>query len=681
ADDDFSDGTDEIYGVERIVFADTELTFETKIQSVDADGDGIADIASVTGTMQDDVLFGTELDEIFNGQGGNDAIFGRVGNDLFEDSGADGNDLYVGGGGEDRLSVALSANAYNVAQTFIGFDDQGQVVRDEGADIVFFDTAESVTAGATAKAAVKLTNKSNDEIDVVSGVEYVDFNGDLTALSISVGRAKFAADRTLKQIDVFGTLGDDTISADALAASGNYTTEAATAIMAADNFIFGGRGVDVIEAGAGNDQIILDTTTANGTSDTVIGGDGIDRVDLAGNLSSWTFGTVDVEGVTYDTATNGNQSIRMKDVEAVSFDDEILNLVVTSIEIDRNADGEADGYQIGGTLNGDTLISNEGDLRDILKGGAGDDIVVGQAGDDIIIEGAGNDVIVGGDGFDTVSYNNAAADTSITAGGYVLRNVSTSDFVSSFADAPSYVGEADVTASLAPQVYAVVEDTYLAVVASDFDADNNADTVDAVHVDTNRDGEADSYFADLNNDGTADQFAQGSDTDGFDAASMTLRQITLAYEQADGSAKLFYEDVVSEKVFSATTGNNTDTLIGVELVEFADKALDLQPTASDTSSFSAAAGIVQTREIEGTGFADVIDIEALDEVLTLGDENDIVRVGSNGGVDMITDFDAKNDIDTYYAIVGNDFNPDSNDETADKVSVDIDGDNSADGPF
>ena len=70
--------------------------------------------------MQDDVLIGTQLDEIFSGQGGNDVIFGRVGNDLFEDSGADGNDLYVGGGGEDRLSVALSADAYNVAQTFIG---------------------------------------------------------------------------------------------------------------------------------------------------------------------------------------------------------------------------------------------------------------------------------------------------------------------------------------------------------------------------------------------------------------------------------------------------------------------------------------------------------------------------------------------------------------------------------
>ena len=146
-----------------------------------------------------------------------------------------------------------------------------------------------------------------------------------------------------------------------------------------------------------------------------------------------------------------------------------------------------------------------------------------------------------------------------------------------------------------------------------------------MHVDTDRDGEADSYFADLNNDGAADQFAQGSDTDGFDAASMTLRQITLAYEQVNGSPSCSMK-MLSEKVFSAATGSDTDTLIGVELIEFADKALDLQPSASDTSSFSAATGIVQTREIEGTGFADVIDIEALDEVLTLGGGNDIVRV-------------------------------------------------------
>ena len=147
-------------------------------------------------------------------------------------------------------------------------------------------------------------------------------------------------------------------------------------------------------------------------------------------------------------------------------------------------------------------------------------------------------------------------------------------------------------------MYAVVEDTYLAVVASDFDADNNADTVDAVHVDTDRDGEADSYFADLNNDGAADQFVQGSDTDGFDAASMTLRQITLASEQVNGSAKLFYEDVVAEKVFSTVTGSDADTLIGVELIEFADEALDLQPSASDTSSFSAAAALFRPAKLK-----------------------------------------------------------------------------------
>ena len=44
---------------------------------------------------------------------------------------------------------------------------------------------------------------NNGEVDVVAGVEYVDFNGDLIALNVSVGRAKFANDGSLSQIDVF----------------------------------------------------------------------------------------------------------------------------------------------------------------------------------------------------------------------------------------------------------------------------------------------------------------------------------------------------------------------------------------------------------------------------------------------------------------------------------------------
>ena len=100
-----------------------------------------------------------------------------------------------------------------------------------------------------------------------------------------------------------------------------------------------------------------------------------------------------------------------------------------------------------------------------------------------------------------------------------------------------------------------------------------------------------------------------------------------------------------------------------------------------TSSFSAAAGIVQTREIEGTGFADVIDIEALDEVLTLGGGNDILRVGPDSGSDMIADFDVKSDVSTNYASVESDFDPDNDTDTADKVAVDIDGDGQTDGTF
>ena len=675
SDDEYSDGLDEIHGVERIVFADTELTFEAKIESIDADGDGIADIASITGTNQDDLLYGTELDEVFAGEAGNDEIFGRAGNDTFEDSGSDGNDLYFGGGGEDRLSLGLGSSNYSVDQTFIASGAQGEIIRDSSGNIIFFDSIEDVTDGASARAAVTLTNNNNGEVDVVAGVEYVDFNGDLTALNVSVGRAKFANDGSLSQIDVFGTLGDDTINAESLAASGAFAEEAANAIMAADNFIFGGRGTDEINAGAGNDQIILDTSLdSGGASDIVNGGSGVDRVDLAGSQSEWTKSSETLNGVTYDKFSKNSHSILLSEVEAVSFDDETLNLIVTSIDIDRNSDGAVDGYQISGTPDDDDVVANAGGLQDILKGGAGDDLIVGLGGNDNVIEGAGDDFIMGGSGFDTVSYADLAANSAISGAGFVLRNLSDNKLVGSYESEPAYLNEADVVSSSLPMIFSSIETSYVALVAEDFDADNSAETSDLLHVDTDWDGETDSYFADLNNDGHADLFADGSDTEAFDAASMALRKVTLAKVNADSDPKIFYENVASEKVFSVVNSENTDLIIGVELVEFSDKAVSMLPSISEQSSFSGAAGIVQTREVLGTGFADVINVEAIDEVLHLGEGNDFVRLGSDSGMDTITDFDVKSDVVTNYASVDAAFDPDNNTETADLVSIDVDGD-------
>jgi hypothetical protein len=155
---------------------------------------------------------------------------------------------------------------------------------------------------------------------------------------------------------------------------------------------------------------------------------------------------------------------------------------------------------------------------------------------------------------------------------------------------------------------------------------------------------------------------------------MALRKVTLAKVNADSNLKIFYENVASEKVFSVVNSENTDLIIGVELVEFSNKAVSMLPSISEQSSFSVAAGIVQTREVLGTGFADVINVEAIDEVLHLGEGNDFVRLGSDSGMDTITDFDVKSDVVTNYASVDAAFDPDNNTETADLVSIDVDGD-------
>ena len=58
-------------------------------------------MAEITGTPEDDFLFGADEDDTIRGLGGNDFILGNGGNDLLD--GGDDNDQLAGGGGDDVL--------------------------------------------------------------------------------------------------------------------------------------------------------------------------------------------------------------------------------------------------------------------------------------------------------------------------------------------------------------------------------------------------------------------------------------------------------------------------------------------------------------------------------------------------------------------------------------------------
>jgi Ca2+-binding RTX toxin-like protein len=122
-----------------------------------------------------------------------------------------------------------------------------------------------------------------------------------------------------------------------------------------------------------DDTLIWDDPSTN----TFVGGDGIDTVDASAETSAQT--------INLDT-----------------LDDGIVPLGPFSADSLENAIGGAGS---------DTLTGN--DLRNSLTGNDGDDILNGAAGNDTLFGNAGNDTFTGGTGADRVSFASSPADVNV----------------------------------------------------------------------------------------------------------------------------------------------------------------------------------------------------------------------------------------------------------------------------
>lgn len=103
----------------------------------DAQGDTLANIENVTGSIYDDTLSGDDADNILDALGGNNILEGRGGNDVLVSG--DGNDILDGGAGEDNLSGGggndvLRGGADN--DVLAGLDGDDQLYGDDGDDIL-----------------------------------------------------------------------------------------------------------------------------------------------------------------------------------------------------------------------------------------------------------------------------------------------------------------------------------------------------------------------------------------------------------------------------------------------------------------------------------------------------------------------------------------------------------------
>ena len=391
---------------------------------VASDGDTLADIENVSGTVFDDVITGDEYGNSLTGLAGADTLDGGKGNDLLQGNdgedrliGGAGNDILVGGAGVDTLEGGddLDTVSYNdgrdsgvTVNLSTGANTDNDVIRDienvagsNFKDVLTGDDNNNALTGfagddtlSGGKGNDTLTGGlGNDVLDGGEGVDtasFADLSGNIHA-NLTSGRSS-DGDRLSNIENLVTGAGDDQLIGD----SGNNALSGG----AGNDVLLGLGGQDVLNGGAGDDEL------QGGTGDDILVGaggkdllDGGEGSDTASYVTENVALTIDLESGANST---GDTLIDIENVEASSKNDQLS--------------GNALANSLYG-LDGDDRLNGR-DGNDRLFGGDGIDLLEGGDGNDLLSGGNGADVIRGGRGTDAVTYeaNDAAVTVDLVAG-------------------------------------------------------------------------------------------------------------------------------------------------------------------------------------------------------------------------------------------------------------------------
>jgi Ca2+-binding RTX toxin-like protein len=303
---------------------------------------------------------GNDLDNIINGNVGNDSLYGGAGNDSLY--GGLGMDTLYGGAGNDALFGRYCDDTYYV-------DDAGDIITeytDEGADTVI--SSITCTLGDNVE---NLTLTGDDAINGTGN----DLNNNIYGND---------ADNALS-----GNEGNDTLDG----SSGNDTLD-------------GGSGADTMYGGSDNDTYYVD--------------DAGDVITESPRPLLFEKGGTDTiySSVTYTLGVN-LENLTLTGTDAINGIGNDLNNIIIGNEADNVLFGlEGNDTLWGGTGN-NVMYGNEG--NDVLIGDSENELLCGDAGDDIMIGVGGNDTLMGGEGSDTyqfsIGYGSDIIDDTGAAGG------------------------------------------------------------------------------------------------------------------------------------------------------------------------------------------------------------------------------------------------------------------------
>lgn len=342
-----SEGSDKLYDVEFIEFADGIFDESTQIF------DSFINI--INGTSGHDIMTGTIGDDLIYGHAGNDTIHALAGNDTIY--GGDNPDRIYGGAGDD---VAYGGSGNDVFYDEGGDDDyyDGEV----GGDWVIyryssFAVTANLTTGFVDDDEDGLADDTFVSIENLGGSDYDD------TLYGNNSNNKFEAYQGNDLIYAYG--GNDQIT-----------------VFEGDDTVYAGSGNDTIVARYGNNNLYgeggKDSFTVGLGADIIDGGSGYDTLYFL--LSMYSSG-IEINLSTGDLDKNRDGT----------FDSSVSG-------IEKVQGTDYDDIMIGGS-SGETLVGRWG--NDILYGGDGVDKLYAGYGNDILYGGKGADKLYADKGNDT----------------------------------------------------------------------------------------------------------------------------------------------------------------------------------------------------------------------------------------------------------------------------------------